>query len=349
MLLYRKTVHNKEIQRDYLVAMIASRSLKGRVLYQSSEKILVARGKKLFVSFDQGVTFDVFAVMPVGFIKSLIFLSSLACRLLRYGYHHIGPADDGYFVIFNKSAYYISDSGVVEELGHELIGGRPLCVSYVEGWCYYGEYISNESRRSVSINRFNRASHETVANVSGVRHVHGVFYDPYDECMWFSTGDSDTESGLWKLIDGRPEMVIGGRQVFRAVQLIFTKEHIYYGTDTPLEKNVLCRVARCGRDFERLNSVSSSVFYGAKVGHYISFATVVEPSNTNKTRYVEVWVSSNAKDWSCVMSFKKDIFPMKLFQYGQVTYPFVDKRCDFLWVYAMSVWGGGKSYRLPIH
>lgn len=326
--------------------MVVANSLKGRVLYQSSEKMLFSRGRNLFISYDEGKSYFAFSMMPVSLLMACVCLSSLACRLFRLGFHHVVPCENGYFVFFNKSVYFVDAVGNVEMLPHSLKGGRPLCVACFDGWCYYGEYSSNEGRAPVSINRFNTVLHETVAMVSGVRHIHGVFYDPYEEGIWFSTGDSDHESGIWKLVDGEARMIVGGSQKFRAVQLVFTKDYIYYGTDTPMENNFICRVERSGYRFEKVVSVSSSVFYGANTSKYISFSTVAEPSLVNDTTKVEVWVSSNWREWSCVMSFKKDLFPMRLFQYGQIVYPYIDGENSSFWVYAMSVWGGNRSYRM---
>jgi hypothetical protein len=157
----------------------------------------------------------------------------------------------------------------------------------------------------------------------GVRHVHGVFQDPFTNAIWVTTGDSDEEAAIWRTDDcfSTLQCVVGGTQQFRAVHLLFTADYVYFGSDAPDEHNYIYRMDRAGTKVERLASVGGSVFYGCTVGDSLFFSTAVEPSNVNPCRYAEVWCSNDGVNWFKYVKFKKDFLSMKFFQYGQVFFP----------------------------
>ena len=140
--------------------------------------------------------------------------------------------------------------------------------------------------------------------------------------------------------------MVGGGQQYRAVQLLFDDDYIYYGTDTPLERNCIYRIARDDQEAhpQLLQEVSSSIFYGARIGGNLFFATVVEPSQVNLTSKAEVWGSEDGRNWHLIVSHRKDIYPLKLFQYGQFTFPLYLEASQNLWFYSMSLDCDGKSF-----
>lgn len=156
-----------------------------------------------------------------------------------------------------------------------------------------------------------------------IRHIHGIYQDPFTQKVWISTGDFGEEAALWETdaAFSKVEKIISGSQQTRAIKLLFTKDYIYYGSDTPKEQNYISRMHRETRTIEQLTKVGSSVFHGTKVGDWLFFSTAIEPSEVNKTKQAEVWASPNGTDWKCILKFKKDIWSMKYFQYGQVFFP----------------------------
>ncbi|MDN5849337.1 MAG: hypothetical protein L0H63_06800, partial [Nitrococcus sp.] len=67
--------------------------------------------------------------------------------------------------------------------------------------------------------------------------------------------------------------------------------------------------------------VGGPVFYGCKVGQHLFFSTVVEQSAVNRSRWAEVWGSAQGGSWRLVRRYRKDLWPLKYFQYGQVLFP----------------------------
>lgn len=319
---------------------------RGRVLWVSGSRVILGRGATLLESTDDGATWRPFATVPVPWYKWLIYKSHRLTRLLRAGFHHlVKKNEDSFYLIFDRSLYVVSQGGC-EKLPHDLVGSRPLCVAAQEGKVFYGEYWSNAERRPARVFRVDEHSHEVVLEIPGVRHVHGVFFDPHDHSMWVTTGDYDDEAAIWRLDGGALTRIVSGGQQARAVQLLFTPQAILYGTDTPLDDNFVYEISRSDLSVRKVASVSSSVFYGATPSSgYACFSTVIEPSPVNHTRNAELWVTDDSGNWTCIVRARKDVLPKKLFQYGQLMFPEYDGASDYLWFYCMSVHGSGFSER----
>lgn len=295
----------------------------GRVLYASGNTLYLARGAKILQSSDCGTSWKVWASLPVGFWQRLAMQFPFLLRLLRLGIHHLTFCGEKGVVIANKASYLI-EKGRVHPLG-PVKGSRPMVICSTGDAVYYGEYRSNPERSPVHIYRLDTASHSwtSVWRFEGVRHVHGVFYDSYDKALWVTTGDDNNEASIWRSDDQFQTLqkVVGGTQQLRAVQLLFSYNYIYFGSDTPDEPNFLYRMDRSGKHIERLQAVNGSVFYGCIVGRSLFFSTAVEPSTVNTSRSAEVWRSDDGVHWFKIFDFKKDSLSMKYFQYGQVLFP----------------------------
>ena len=98
----------------------------------------------------------------------------------------------------------------------------------------------------------------------------------------------------------------------------------------------------------KLVKVGNSVFHGCKVANWLFFSTATEPSKVNDTKYAEVWASPDGDNWKCILKFKKDILPMKYFQYGQVFFPYIEKDDGNLWISPFSTKFSGKTIKLSL-
>ena len=261
-------------------------------------------------------------------------------RLNRLGVQSLIPITESIMVIVeNNRIYRVNlESGKVEAVFEDFQGRRPLFMCQaLNGDLYFGEYYNNASRDPVRIfaSRDQGLTFEKVYTFqkNTIRHVHGIFSDSYSGDIWVTTGDTDQESWIWKTGDGFQSLVpiIGGDQQYRAVQLLFSETHVYFGSDTPLERNHLFRLDRKTGSVETLQEIQGSVFYGAKVGDYLFFSTVVEPSSVNQDKNVYLWGSGDGMDWQVINSFRKDLLPEKLFQYGQIRFPIGENQTGNLW------------------
>jgi hypothetical protein len=272
---------------------------------------------------------------------------------MRAAVHHVVELDADQWLVFGFGSIYRVDVNARRAYQvAELVGSRPLRILETSESVYYGEYRSNPERSPVHIwtARNGGARWEAVWTFTNVRHVHGVFRDAYSGDLWITTGDEDHESALWVTKDefGSVDRVFGGNQQSRVVQLLFTEEHVYFGSDAPGEPNYICRYHRAGGDAERLQPVGGPVFYGCRVGNSLFFSTVCEPG-AKVPRTAQLWRSDDGVSWRVFAEFPKDIWPMKLFQYGQVLLPeYVGNEHHALWFTPFATSGDQLSLQVKL-
>ncbi len=323
----------------------------GRLLWADSDRLIVGRGPDLLESRRDGLGWHrVSRLTTTRTDVSLRFLP-LVGRLLRRGIHHVSLAECGFCAVVDGQVVVQRNRG--ERLQrHELVGSRPLALCAAEGAYYYGEYRANHERSPVSVWKYDGGSSDwrAVWTFKEVRHIHGVYFDSYTQSFWVTTGDEDDESAVWRSTDGFRSLssIISGSQESRVVSLLFTDRHVYFGTDSPHRVNYLYRMDRTGDNLLRLQEVGGSVFYSCKVGDALFFSTAVEPSEANSSRYAEVWGSMDGLAWKKVMEFRKDLWPMKWFQYGQVLFPNGPGDSRNLYVTPFAAQGHGETLVLPL-
>lgn len=77
------------------------------------------------------------------------------------------------------------------------------------------------------------------------RHIHVIMKDPFTGDLYVGTGDSDIESGIYCSKDNGKtfELLFGGKQDYRALSFIFTKNAVFWNTDTH-ESQAIYRILR---------------------------------------------------------------------------------------------------------
>lgn len=323
--------------------------IKGKVLYVCDDFYLFSLGLVIYkrpLSSIEPAT--IFISLPVCRLKKVLSKNHLLERLFRLAVHHVLADEvDGYYIIFDKFICRVDSAGEVVGKVLRIRGSRPLCVCVKNCELYYGEYHNNHKRQPMTLYRYNGSLDFSVEKFFGVRHLHGVFSDPFSDDIYVTTGDHFQEAAIWRIRQSVKTPIIIGGQQSRAVQLLFTKDFIYFGTDTPAESNYIYKLNRETNVREMICGVSSSVFYGVALSKALYFSTVVEPSDHNLTRRVELW--SICDDVPLMMGvYVKDYWSMRYFQYGQLIFPSYSKEYtqDDLWFYKQGVLNSGYSVRL---
>ncbi|MFC1692655.1 hypothetical protein ACFL1R_04035 [Candidatus Latescibacterota bacterium] len=306
--------------------------------YVNDDKIFFSRGTNLFMSDNMGKTWEKLGKIPLSSIDILKSSHRLLRRLFRCHIHHIQPVNKSTLLLFGFGKIFrvqIRETITFKNCG-DIVGRRPLflCNAGFETF-YYGEYKRNSNYDPIRImgSENGGCTWETVRTISNIRHIHGVFHDPYDDAIWVTTGDRDHESGLWVTHDRfiTLEKVVGGDQQKRVMQLLFTANYIYFGSDTGDEKNYLYRMSKKSRRIKRLQEVNGSVYWGCKVGNALFFSTALEPSKINKSQDACIWGTFDGEIWKSITHFRKDIWPTTLFQFGQVLFPVIENNNGYLW------------------
>lgn len=284
----------------------------------------LARGSSLLRSRDQGRSWEENARLPLGIAGHLAAATRVGRRLLRAGIHHFLPGRSD-VLIANQHIFRREAGSDAFHCTARLHGSRPLAVATDGELICYGEYRGNAERSAVHVwgSLDLGRTWAPVWRFAEVRHVHGVFFDPFTRTFWVTTGDEDSEAGIWVTRDRFRTLdeVMRGNQQVRAVHLCFTAQYVYFGSDTPLARNHIYRLERCSGTIERLVEVGSSVFFGCTVGNHLFFSTAAEPSDINRSDRAELWHSADGNRWRLFRAVPKDRWPLRLFQYGQVRLP----------------------------
>jgi hypothetical protein len=253
----------------------------------------------------------------------------LAFRLVRDGFHALAAFSSGHLIAAVPGAILTLVPGEQEfQVSHKVLRGtRPLHIAATpEDHVFWGEYFDNPQRDEVHI--YASTDHGAAWNVaytfpkSAIRHVHNIVYDQWENCLWVLTGDNGAECRILRASCDftRVESVLSGNQQSRAVALVPTATGLYFASDTPSETNHIYCLDH-SRNLTKLAGISGSSIYGCRVGDALFFSTMVEPSTVNLDRNVRVYGSRDGFNWQSVLQWKKDRWPMGLFQYGNALLP----------------------------
>lgn len=263
--------------------------------------------------------------------RRLSVRNRLTARLFRDGFHALAVLPSGGLIGAVPGAIVTLRPGEAQfQRSHAILRGtRPLHVAAVPGGAiFWGEYFDNAARDEVHIYASTDAGAAwSVAYTfpkGAIRHVHNIVHDPRENCLWVLTGDYGDECRVLRAACdfSRVEAVLQGKQQARAVAAIPTENGLYFSSDTPLESNYIYRLNR-QQSLQQVAPITSSSIYGCRVGGRLFFSTMVEPSDVNLDRHVRVYggTGESAKDWHPWLAWKKDRWPMGLFQYGNAVMP----------------------------
>lgn len=321
-----------------------------RVLAWQGHDFYASRGYKLLRGDTTGLSImwqSVGRYSPAWW-RTLSCSARLSSRFFRDGFHALATLTSGDLIAAVPGAIVALPPGETEFRTTHYVsrGTRPLHIAATPGdQLFWGEYFDNSHREEVHIyTSSDRGQRWEVAYTfprGAVRHVHNIVYDKWDDCLWVLTGDDGAECRILRASCdfSDVEVVKSGNQQARAVALVIMPDALYFSSDTPFETNHIYRLDRRG-NLTKVHSVSSSSIYGCRVGDALFFSTMVEPSRVNRSRDVCLFGSPDGASWSQVMRWRKDDWPMGLFQYGNALLPDGDNSTGILAVTTVAVQAG---------
>jgi len=276
-------------------------------------------------------------------------------RMLRLDVRNLTVLNSGELLAFvNGGLYQSIDDGRSFSLVHRLRHGRSplrrgMSVDH-NGAIWFGEYWANPARAPARVWRSSdngRSWH--IAHVFGagtVRHIHAVQYDPISKNIWLCTGDCDHECSIGYLQPNSGDFtpVGGGSQEWRAVSLVFTDAHVYWGTDSPHGHNSIYRLNRQTGRREKVASTIGPVYYSSVVDDHLLFATSVETGDGEQDGYARVYALNSETDrCTPVLELRKDRWHPIAFGYGIIEFGLGDTERDRIWITAKGLEGGTRS------
>ena len=116
----------------------------------------------------------------------------------------------------------------------------------------------------------------------------------------FPLGDSNTFKKI--------ELIGNGSLTFRACNLFFKDNYVYWITDSELETNYLYRLDRKTKELTKLQEFPGPVWYTKVINdnHYLASITCEKGSGSHK-KYGFIFYSKNLELWEEVYRLEKDI------------------------------------------
>jgi len=231
-------------------------------------------------------------------------------------------------------------------------GSRPLNLTEVRGikgfeqGMYFGEYFGNSEFNPLHIyKRVGVGDWKIVHTFSAnsVCHIHNIIADPYRNCLWVFSGDSNKHAAIWKAEDNfkTVEPLFRGSQDYRTCFGIPLEDRLLYATDSQSVENAVCEIVFNGEKhhLRKVASVEGSVIYGSLFHDCFLGATAVEPDGFNSRLTLRKLVnnkhgagikSNNAtiflydyrnQTFQEIKRNEKDKLPFFLFEFGTMRFP----------------------------
>lgn len=261
--------------------------------------------------------------------KALASHSRLAQRLLRFMVTNVAPLPGGdLLVAFDRTVGLVRQGHFAPAAGlrRPCRVLRSACAVSPEGLAYFGEYLANDDRGAIHLYEYtpaeNRAAVVHTFAAGSIKHVHGVYHDPYSDAMFCLTGDRDAECRVLRSTDRCRtfETVGAGDESWRAVSLLFAAGSVTYGSDAEYRSNHLYRVDRATLARRSIGEVGGTVFYSKAIGDDLFFATTAENAPSQTDNVAALWHVGADERCRQLVSFAKDRWHPTWFQFGMLQF-----------------------------
>ncbi|MCK9593912.1 MAG: hypothetical protein M0Q91_18075 [Methanoregula sp.] len=141
--------------------------------------------------------------------------------------------------------------------------------------------------------------------------------------IWFSTGDEDSECLLGYANSDFSDIVIVGKnhQDWRCLELLFTPEKVYWGSDNPDRQNWLISLDRKTRTIQKTARFSGPVYNLKRFSLGYLILTTTEGGAGEWYKRASLWYSPDIEKspWKESISFEKDWMPL-IFGFGRILF-----------------------------
>lgn len=309
------------------------------VEWRDHERMLLSRGADLYEVNHNGEEFRYLGTFPLRWSWKLPTKFRALQRVLRAMYTNVIRFTDASLLTMFAKDIALLKNGQFQKVSGAL---RPLRV--LRGACaftqhervYFGEYIDNSERGEIHVYCYE--PHENMLQVAytfragEIRHVHGVYRDPYSNDLWCLTGDLPTECRILRSSDEFQtlDQVGSGEESWRAVSLQFTADAIWYGTDAQFAQNHLYRIDRVTGERKRIAALPGPVYYSAQTNDGLFFAVTAELCPSQTDRHATLWHVDGRESVNRIAAIEKDSFSNKYFMHGTLNFPCPGESSDEL-------------------
>lgn len=345
------------------------KKIKGRLLYLNGKKGLLLKKLAFYTVDMESGAMNYIASLSVGGAKKIIGRCSLANRLLRMEPRCAGKLDNDRYVVGVLGKLWLVDVqkrtlSILKELrpGYSLVS---FCEK--DGCLYWGDYGANPNHEEINIYRLNQNQKVSIVYTfqkGSIRHIHSIINN--GDSFVVMAGDNELQAGIYRVNGDWTEVKPWktGEQKYRAVVGFPYKGGLLYATDSVETENHLRYIESDGSE-RVLASINGSCIYGGETKNSFLFSTTVEPHEGGgvrkmlsnklgggiKSKDVHILAVDKADlNVRIIKKYRKDIWPMKLFQYGRA--PFAGGQTESIkgvWCYPIACVGThGKSEYLEL-
>ncbi len=171
-----------------------------------------------------------------------------------------------------------------------------------------------------------------------VKNILAVRYDVHDQHYWVFTGDSESESGIYRYdLEFNIKDAIGTGLAFRAISSFHLVDRVVWLTNNPFGTSMVQSYDRISGKISTGPTLPGPVWYSAKLGDDIYCCTAAESVVGAAGENVYVLHSSDYINWDVIFQFKKDKMNKRLFLYGLGTFPQMGKANSKAYLYLDAV------------
>lgn len=310
---------------------------KGKILYAEANGIMyMSRNQKIFKRTSEDNSWKKICVLPSKFVRKISAITRLSSRLFRNEIRAFVPFSDLEYCAINRDAvFYIGDSGkkIIRSRFHVKGPKVEPAINLEIGpnkEVLFGEYFNNSERRSVRIlvSRDRGKNFEVAYTFpeGEVRHIHNIIWDRFEKHYWVLVGDHKEEPGVMALSEDFEliDWLAKGNQKFRAVHAFVEKDSLIYSMDTEMEDNFIVSLSKRSGKIQVLEAVDGSCLHKTRSKDFYVVSTCIEPlddpDNSQQTRS-SIWISKDTKKWQKIISFDKDRWDSRYFQFGTIVLP----------------------------
>ncbi len=242
---WRANLSKLEIEKNSNEIYQKSGYFLGEILLKDGQDIYFSAANNLYKSSD-GLN----SITRVGSIPASKW-GSINLIKTKYGYYL--KVDDKIYKSNNLSSGFIEVASTdSNSLRHAFVYDEK------SGYLYAGDYtLDHNATKSIYRGKVTPSGLQNWKKIftfdsytnnssNSVYHVHVVTVDPYTGNVWIATGDDDEHSKIYYSTDHGESFTLfkSGSQQFRTLSIWFTKDYIYWNTDSASANQVISRVKR---------------------------------------------------------------------------------------------------------
>jgi len=293
--------------------------------------LISSKGYSIFKSKDFGKSWIFSGTLPVSIHKFFLSKSRIVSRALRIGIHQIKQIHNGKILICCDNSIYLTDHNISSfnrinlnsRFFFQLLDNS-MCVT--PKFTYFGEYFPNIIKNVVNIFRTNDGENWDIIysfHKNSIGHIHLLQFDPFSQKIWFSTGDTDSECLLgYANYDFSEVKIVGNNhQNWRCLELLFTSEKIYWGTDNPNGQNWLISFDRNSQAIQKIAQFNGPIYNLKCFSEGYIILTATEGGIGEWDNQAHLWYSPDIEKlpWNECISYEKDWMPF-IFGFGRLFY-----------------------------